>query len=766
MSNHVDPAPSPGMDCPVSRHAAAFDPFSPTYLNDPANAVRWSRDEEPVFFSPNLGYWVVTRYEDVKAVFRDNLLFSPSIVLEPLVPPSPEAVATLQSYGFALGRTLVNEDEPEHMVRRRVLLEPFTPPHVVEHEATVRRVTRECVDRFVEQGRVDLVDGLFWEVPLVVALHFLGLDGEDVARIRGFARAHGAGVGSRPGPEQELEIAESRGKFWQYAGDVLARLRRDPSGPGWMPFSIRAQRDHPDVVTDPYLHSMMMAILAAAHETTTSATGNMLGLLLERREIWDQLRADPGLIPAAVEESLRHSGSIYAWRRLVTDDTTLGGVDLPKGARLLIVTSSANHDERHFDRPDSFEIHRENACDHLTFGYGAHQCLGKNLARMEMQIMLEELVRRLPHIRIVPDQTLAYRASISLRGLESLWVEWAPEDNPEKSDQSILDECLSVRVGEGRPQSGRHVQVETIERLPGEVVHLTLVDAIGDDLPAWTPGAHVDLELDGLTRQYSLCGDPNDRRRFEVGIALEPHSRGASRFAHEQLAVGDRLTLRGPRNHFRLDPTDEHSILVGAGIGVTPILAMADELASAGASYELHYCGRTRATMAYLERVVRDHGGRADLHISEEGTRLDVRSLRTATERLGHIYACGPQRLLDGLDEQSRHWPDDMLRVERFTTTGSLLDPSNEHDFDVVLADSDLTLRVTSDRTVLDTLRAAGIDIQSDCLEGLCGTCEAQVIEGAVDHRDLVLTQSERAKGERMMTCCSRASNSSITLRL
>ncbi|MCL2533452.1 MAG: cytochrome P450, partial [Nocardiaceae bacterium] len=347
--------------CPVSANAAAFDPFVGPYQVDPAASLRWSRDEEPVFYSPELGYWVVTRYEDVKAVFRDNILFSPSIALEKITPVSDEATSTLAKYDYAMSRTLVNEDEPAHMPRRRVLMDPFTPKELVHHEPMVRRLTREYVDRIVETGRADLVDEMLWEVPLTVALHFLGVPEEDMDELRSYSIAHTVNTWGRPAVEEQVAVAEAVGKFWQYAGQVLDKMRKDPSGHGWMPFGIRVQQEQPDVVTDSYLHSMMMAGIVAAHETTANASANAFRLLLENRSVWEEICADPSLIPNAVEECLRHSGSVAAWRRLVTDDTTIGGIDIPKGSKLLIVTSSANHDERHFDNADDFDIRRENS---------------------------------------------------------------------------------------------------------------------------------------------------------------------------------------------------------------------------------------------------------------------------------------------------------------------------------------------------------------------------------------------------------------------
>jgi cytochrome P450 len=304
--------------CPVSPQAAEFDPFGDGYQQDPPDYVRWAREREPVFYSPKLGYWVVTRYDDIKAVFRDNHTFSPSIALEKITPTGPEANAVLASYGYAMNRTLVNEDEPAHMPRRRALMDPFTPEALKRHEPMVRRLTRDYVDRFIDDGRADLVDQMLWEVPLTVALHFLGVPEEDMDRLRAYSIAHTVNTWGRPKPEEQVAVAHAVGNFWQLAGNILDKMRRDPDAPGWMQYGIRKQKEFPDVVTDSYLHSMMMAGIVAAHETTANASANAIKLLLQHPEAWRELCEDPGLLPNAVEECLRHNGSVAAWRRLAT----------------------------------------------------------------------------------------------------------------------------------------------------------------------------------------------------------------------------------------------------------------------------------------------------------------------------------------------------------------------------------------------------------------------------------------------------------------
>jgi cytochrome P450/ferredoxin-NADP reductase len=754
--------------CPISARAAAFDPFEDGYQQDPPEYVRWSREEEPVFFSPKLGYWVVTRYGDIKAIFRDNLTFSPSIALEKITPTCDEASAVLASYGYALNRTLVNEDEPAHMPRRRVLMPPFTPEELKHHEPLVRRLAREYVDRFIDDGKADLVDQMLWEVPLTVALHFLGVSQQEMETLRRYSIALTVNTWGRPTREEQIAVAHSVGKFWQLAGKILDNMREDPSGPGWMKYGIRKQKEYPDVVTDSYLHSMMMAIIVAGHETTANASANAIKLLLQHPHLWQEICEDPSLIPNAVEECLRSNGSVPAWRRIATRDTSVGGVSIPKGSKLLIVMASANHDEEHFADADLLDIRRENASDQLTFGYGAHQCMGKNLARMEMQILLEELTRRIPHMNLC-EQRFTYVPNTSFRGPEHVWVEWDPALNPERRDLALLEGRLPIRIGEPSKHAiARRVRVERITRVADDIVKLRLVAPDGQAMPRWTPGSHIDVECGtpDISRQYSLCGDPDDASALEIAVLRERDSRGGSAWIHASVREGDWLKIRGPRNHFRLDESAMSLIFIAGGIGITPIATMAQRAKRLRIDYTLHYSGRSRKSMAFIEQLVAVHGERVRIYARNEGRRNDLAAL-LATPRQGtKIYACGPVRMLEELEQHCSTWPDDSLRIEHFVSTKGTLDASKEYAFEVTLKDSGVTLNVAADQTLLQALRSANIDIQSDCEEGLCGSCEVRVLSGEVDHRDVVLTKAERELHNRMMSCCSRAKGGKLIIEL
>lgn len=751
--------------CPMSRRSQAFDAFGDGFRLDPAEALRWSRAGEPVFYNPRLGYWIVSRYADVKAVFRDNILFSPSIVLEKITPSPPEAAEILERYGYAMNRTLVNEDEPAHTERRRLLMDDFLPERLEHHAPMIRKLTNDYIDKFIDKGRANLVSEMFWEIPQVVALQFLGVSEEDIGDLKSFSVAHVVNTWGRPEPEEQLAVAEGVGQFWQASGRILEKMKADPDAPGWMQSSIRQYIKHPEIVTHSYLHSMMMAILVAAHETTANASANAFRLLLSQPDIWQQIVENPALIPNAVEECLRHSGPIAGWRRMATADTEIGGVKIPKGAKLLIAVASANHDERHFENPDALDLYRNNSTDHLNFGYGSHQCMGKNIGRMEMRIFLDELTRRLPHLHLA-EQVFEFPANISFRGPKELWVEWDPAQNPERVAPEAMRAPRNFSVGPPEKASIMRDLVVRDAKVQSGVLYLTLQDPRGRMLPQWRPGSHIDLAAGGFSRKYSLCGDPADRSAWQLAVLNEPDGRGGSAYFHANLQTGSAVRAAGPFNLFQLDETADMYLLIAGGIGITPILAMADRLKALNRPYALIFAGRNRADMPLLARVIDDHGKNLKLFAKNDEQRVDLAELTRNLPEGCKLYACGPDRMLADLETLSGDWPVGTYNSEHFSTTNGLLDPEQEHAFKVVLKDSGLELEVRADQTLLEVLNGAGIDINCDCREGLCGSCEAEVIEGGIDHRDRVLSRPERATGRRMMTCCSRASGGKITLAL
>jgi ferredoxin-NADP reductase len=308
--------------------------------------------------------------------------------------------------------------------------------------------------------------------------------------------------------------------------------------------------------------------------------------------------------------------------------------------------------------------------------------------------------------------------------------------------------------------------VEAVEQAAEGVVVLTLTHPEGVTLPAWTPGAHIDLVLtDDLTRQYSLCSSPSDSHRLQVGVLRAEDSRGGSIFIHERLTAGSTVRVRGPRNHFPLVSSPRYLFIAG-GIGVTPMLPMIEEAEAVGADWQLVYGGRSRATMAFLP-ALEQYGDKVVLLPRDE---VELTLSKRVDDLLGTalpdtlVYACGPEALLEAVEAACKGWPEGALHLERFA--GKELDESQDTEFEVVLARSGQTLMVPPGKSIFHAVEELGIPVLGSCHEGVCGTCETVVLEGDVDHRDVVLSESEKASNETMMVCVSRCRGTRLVIDL
>jgi ferredoxin-NADP reductase len=300
------------------------------------------------------------------------------------------------------------------------------------------------------------------------------------------------------------------------------------------------------------------------------------------------------------------------------------------------------------------------------------------------------------------------------------------------------------------------------------VVALDLVSHNGRDLPAWTPGSHLDVLLrPGLERQYSLCGDSTDRSRWRIAVLREAAGRGGSLALHDEVQVGQRLRVRGPRNHFTFEVTPGTAYrFVAGGIGITPLRAMVAAADAAGAPWQLDYAGRSRRTMAFVDELATAHPDRVRVHAADEGARLDVAALLSGTSDDAAVYVCGPTRLIDAVESAAAAWPAGAaLHTERFEAK-EFGEPVWPEPFEVELALSGETVTVDPGVSVLDAVAGAGVVVLSSCRVGTCGTCETPVLEGSVEHRDSVLTPDEQADDTVMMICVSRAAGPRLVLDL
>ncbi len=301
------------------------------------------------------------------------------------------------------------------------------------------------------------------------------------------------------------------------------------------------------------------------------------------------------------------------------------------------------------------------------------------------------------------------------------------------------------------------------------VLTVELVHPDGKPLPAWEPGAHLDLHIGGHVRQYSLCGDPQDTGRYRLGILDEPASRGGSRYVHTTLRPGATVRAQGPRNHFRLAPAGRY-VFVAGGIGITPLLPMAREAARAGTPWQFVHGGRSRDSMAFGAELAAmagpDHEVR--LHPQDEYGHIDLdAALAPLTEDPSAlVYCCGPEPLLAAAEERcAALGAAGRLHVERFAAP-VVERTGDDAAFPVELRRTGRTVVVGADSSVLEAVEAAGVPVPSSCRDGICGTCETRVLEGVPDHRDFLLSETERDSGATMMICVSRCASDRLVLDL
>lgn len=302
-----------------------------------------------------------------------------------------------------------------------------------------------------------------------------------------------------------------------------------------------------------------------------------------------------------------------------------------------------------------------------------------------------------------------------------------------------------------------------------DICSFELIHPEGRSLPAFSAGAHIDVHVrDGLVRQYSLCNDQAELHRYVIGVLRDPASRGGSRAMHDDIREGDVLQISEPRNLFKLVPGARRSILMAGGIGITPILGMAEALAASQADFEMHYYVRTEHRAAFRERIrAAGYADRAFFYFgdSQDGRKGDIPSLLSMPDKDTHLYVCGPTGFIEFVMETARHagWRDETIHHERFSAAKP---ERSAGSFDVKLASSGMVIRVAEDQSVTDALAANGIEIPVSCEQGICGTCLTRVLSGEIAHRDSYLTPQEQARNDQFTPCCSRAESALLVLDL
>jgi vanillate O-demethylase ferredoxin subunit len=317
------------------------------------------------------------------------------------------------------------------------------------------------------------------------------------------------------------------------------------------------------------------------------------------------------------------------------------------------------------------------------------------------------------------------------------------------------------------------VLVRSMTLLATDTMAVEFVSDDGAELPFFEAGAHVDLLLpNGIRRSYSLCNSPTERNRYVVGVKKANPSRGASSYVHDHLRVGQRIEISAPKNNFPLARVAERSILIAGGIGITPIWSMIQTLQGEGRAWKLHYAARTAkdaAFLAELQALGVAHPGCVDIRFDHEPGVAMLDIARIVQENAGagvHFYACGPGPMLDAFEAATKAVPETHRHLERFSAAAKAASGEALAEYDAVLAKSGMTLRITSEKSLLDTLLDAGVSVEFSCMDGICGSCRVAVREGLPDHRDHVLTDEERARNDSVLVCCCGSRTERLVLDL
>ena len=625
----------------------------------------------------------------------------------------------------------------------------FRPTVIARLRTSIRAIADSLLDEIEDPAEFDLMR-LCWEIPARTYCELVSIphsESHTVIRIADSVLGTLLNVDHSRREEAEAAILESV--------DIVRHhldARRADLGEDFTSVMIRQQLD--GLMTEEQLVAQSFSILQASVDNTAHQMGNTFGALLSEPGRWQAYVADRSLRAPLIEEVIRlypRFGTIF---RLAANDVTIDDVTIPEGEWAFVSTRAGQRDPLYFEDPDQFRTDRP-ARRPLMFGAGPYNCLGQNLARMEIEEAMEAVADRFPEI--------------------SLTGGW------NRHLVNAVSETTDLVVDLGRPVTHRAPEPmhSTATLAAGETVIDCVVDELvplavgvvgvglrshdGAEHPDWEPGSHVDLVLpNGEVRQYSLCGSRDDRHRYRVAVLRESDGTGGSSYVHDRLAVGDRLEVRGPRNNFSLEDAPAYRFVAG-GIGITAILPMVHEAQRRGAEWSLVYLGRGPERMAFLDDLAALPADRVQVIGTVRSGRPDIADVTGQSTPGALLYACGPAGLLNALAESD--WPEDALRFERFEPDTAALAAPREA-FEVVLTESNRTLQVPADKSILDVVEEAGVAWPYSCREGTCGTCEARIVAGVADHRDAILTPAERKRNDYMMVCVSRAVSPSLDLEI
>jgi cytochrome P450 len=396
----------------------AYQPFVNPQLEDPYSFYQRARVEEPLFYSPLLNGYVLTRYDDILTILKDPARFSSADTLSPIVEFTPEVFQVLRQ-GFPLVRDLVDSDGEEHKRLRAPFMKVFAPERLEAMEDSIGAIANKLVDNFVNDGQADIISQFAYPLPLEAILTMYGIPLDRMAELKQWCYDMNALISSPLTPEEQVQCAGSMVAMQHFVAGLIEERRNAPCN-DLISNVLTSDLNMPELVR------ILVGLIQAGHKTSSHLIGNALKHLLERPQLWQAIGDDRSLIPAALEEVLRYDAPVPAMSRTTTQDVELAGVQLPKGTRIFLMYASANRDEIKYNDGDRFDIERfkQAQATHLAFGHGVHHCIGSNLARREARIALEILSSRLPNLRLRPNQELTHVPTMIFRGFTDLFLEW------------------------------------------------------------------------------------------------------------------------------------------------------------------------------------------------------------------------------------------------------------------------------------------------------------------------------------------------------
>jgi cytochrome P450 len=395
-----------------------YQPFVNPQLDDPYSFYKLARQQEPLFYSPLLNGYVLTSYDEILKVLKDPARFSSADTLAPVIRFTPETVEALKQ-GVPKVRDLVNSDGEEHKRLRAPFMKVFAPERLEAMEGPIHTIANRLVDNFVNDGHADIIQQFSYPLPLEAILTMYGIASDRMADLKKWCYDMDELLSTPMTPERQLECARSFVSMQHYVASLIEERRKVPED-DLISNVLSSDLNMVELV------SILCGLIQAGHKTSSHLIGNALKHLLEHPQLWQTICDNPSLIPTAIEEILRYDAPVTSMTRTTTEEVELAGVTLPKNTRIYLIYGSANRDETKYSNADSLDLERfkEVTPNHLAFGHGVHRCIGSHFARREARIALEILSKRLPNLRLRPNQELTHSPNMIFRGYSHLEVEW------------------------------------------------------------------------------------------------------------------------------------------------------------------------------------------------------------------------------------------------------------------------------------------------------------------------------------------------------